>query len=182
MTHAKDDILQKIAREEARLRELDRTREEARTRIASLRSELDTAREGPTAPLPFRSANNSAPQTPTDKVRLFISLFRGRPDVFPTRFVSKKTGKPGYAPACSNKWEPGLCALRSGGKCGECANQSFLPVGDQVVLDHLQGRHVMGVYPLLPDETCWFLAADFDKSSWQEDVIAFAETCSIAGV
>ncbi|HEX9876403.1 MAG TPA: hypothetical protein VGC50_07110, partial [Gammaproteobacteria bacterium] len=87
--------------------------------------------------------------------------------------MSKKTGKPGYSPACENKWEPGICALRSGGKCGDCANQAFVPVADKAVLDHLQGRHVMGVYPLLTDETCWFLAADFDKSAWQDDVAAF---------
>jgi hypothetical protein len=41
---------------------------------------------------------------------LFRSLFRGRPDVFPVRFVRKKTGKPGYGPACSNKWEAELTA------------------------------------------------------------------------
>ncbi|MGH7855926.1 MAG: TOTE conflict system archaeo-eukaryotic primase domain-containing protein, partial [Candidatus Binatia bacterium] len=46
----------------------------------------------------------------------------------------------------------------------------------------LQGRHVMGVYPLLEDETCWFLAADFDKSSWKDDVAAFVETCHLVGV
>ncbi|HEY4748789.1 MAG TPA: hypothetical protein VIH60_00165 [Steroidobacteraceae bacterium] len=50
-------------------------------------------------------------------------------------------------------------------------------MSEQLILDHLQGRHVMGVYPLLEDETCWFLAADFDKSTWQQDVTAFAETC-----
>jgi superfamily II DNA or RNA helicase len=55
-------------------------------------------------------------------------------------------------------------------------------VTDQLILDHLQGRHVMGVYPLLQDETCWFLAVDFDKSSWQQDVAAFAETCRSTGV
>jgi superfamily II DNA or RNA helicase len=55
-------------------------------------------------------------------------------------------------------------------------------VADQVVLDHLQGRHVMGVYPLLADETCWFLVADFDKNSWKEDVAAFNETCDTIGV
>ncbi len=52
-----------------------------------------------------------------------------------------------------------------------------MPVSDQVVTDHLQGRHVMGLYPLLEDETCWFLAVDFDERSWQEDVAAFGETC-----
>ena len=49
----------------------------------------------------------------------------------------------------------------SGARCGECKNQAFLPVRDRVVLDHLQGRQVAGVYPLLADETCWLLAVDF---------------------
>lgn len=111
----------------------------------------------------------------------FRSLFRGRPDVFPVRFVSRKTGKAGYAPACSNKWEPGLCLLRTGGRCSDCVNQAFVPVSDRVVIDHLQGRHVMGVYPLLEDETCWLVAVDFGKGSWPEDVVAFAETCQAVG-
>lgn len=181
MTRAKDAILQDLAREEQRLAELERTRDEARTRIECLRSELATASAPAPLSLPL-ATYGKAPHTPADKVKLFRSLFRGRPNIFPTRFVSKKTGKPGYAPACSNKWEPGLCVLRTGGKCSGCANQAFIPVGDQVVIDHLQGRHVMGVYPLLEDESCWFLAADFDKSPWKEDVAAFAETCRSVGV
>jgi hypothetical protein len=47
-------------------------------------------------------------------------------------------------------------------KCGECPNHQFIAVDDRVVVDHLRGRHVLGVYPLLADDTCWFLAADFD--------------------
>ena len=107
--------------------------------------------------------------TPTEKVTLFRSLFRGREDVFPIRFVSKKTGKPGYAPACANKFVRGVCELPRI-KCGECPNQAFLRTDDEAVLDHLRGRHVMGVYPLLEDETCGLLAADFDKASWKDDV------------
>jgi superfamily II DNA or RNA helicase len=98
------------------------------------------------------------------------------------RFVSRKTSRAGYAPACSNKWQPGLCLLKSGGKCSDCENQAFIPVADQLIVDHLQGRHVMGVYPLLEDETCWFLAVDFDKVSWQADVFALAETCRSLGL
>ena len=67
-------------------------------------------------------------------------------------------------------------------KCGDCPNQAFVSVSDQTVVDHLQGRHVMGVYPLLQDETCWFLAVDFDKRSWMDDVAAFVETCRDVGV
>ncbi len=181
MTRAQDDILHELAREQGQLTELERTREEARAKIESLRSELATAIATPPSPRLPTGLNGQVPQTPADKVRLFRSLFRGRPDIFPTRFVAKTTSRPGYAPACSNKFEPGICALKTGGKCSDCGNQAFIPVGDQVVLDHLQGRHVIGVYPLLEDETCWLLAADFDKASWKDDVSALAETCRSVG-
>ncbi len=119
--------------------------------------------------------------TPAEKVDLFRTLFRGRVDVFPLRFVSRKTDRPGYAPACSNKFMRGVCDLPNT-KCGACPNQALVPVSDEVVLDHLTGRHVIGVYPLLKDETCRLLAADFDKGSWQDDVTAFRETCTAVGV
>jgi hypothetical protein len=114
-------------------------------------------------------------------VKLFRQLFRGRADLYPTRFVSKKTGKAGYAPACSNKFVAGVCELPKV-KCSDCTRQAFLPVDDTAVLLHLQGKHVMGVYPMLPDETCWFLAADFDKGSWKEDVRAFTATARRLGL
>jgi superfamily II DNA or RNA helicase len=178
---SRNAILQELAREEARLAELERKREGTCERIESLRTELAAASKAPLSLPPPPALDRKVPHTPAEKVSLFRSLFCGRTDVFPVRFVSKKTGKPGYAPACSNKWEPGLCLLRTGGRCSDCVNQAFVPVSDQVVTEHLQGRHVIGVYPLLEDETCWFLAIDFDKSSWKEDVIAFAETCRSVG-
>jgi hypothetical protein len=177
MMRTKDAILQELAIEQARLAELERAREEARTKVELLRSELTAPQDTTPQSLPLSFGEKcKAPDTPADKVSVFRSLFRGRADVFPTRFVSKKTGNPGYAPACANKWEPGLCLLRAGGKCGDCVNQAFIRVDKQVVTDHLRGRHVIGCYPLLEDETCWFLAVDFDKNSWKEDVAAFAET------
>ena len=128
--------------------------------------------------------HHSAPEA---KIALFRSLFRGREDVYPRRFESRKTGKSGYAPACANEWARDLCDKRSV-KCAECPNRRFLPVTDDVVRWHLSGRDdsgrdfVMGVYPMLQDETCFFLAADFDKESWQEDVSAFLETCRQTGL
>ena len=164
---------------DASLADVERTRDELKARIAALRTELEA--HPPTArPRSAPAPDTTLPQTPAEKVRLFRSLFRGRADVFPVRFVSKRTGSAGYAPACSNKWLPELCHLRSGGKCSDCSHQAFIPVSDQLIVEHLQGRHVMGVYPLLDDESCWFLAVDFDKGSWQEDVSAFAETCRSA--
>ncbi|MBX3198953.1 MAG: DEAD/DEAH box helicase [Labilithrix sp.] len=114
-------------------------------------------------------------------MRLFRQLFRGREDVYPIRFVSKKTGKPGYAPDCANKFVAGVCQLPKV-KCGDCTRQAFRRVDDTAVLGHLRGKHVMGVYPMLPDETSWFLAADFDESTWHEDVRAFVKTARRFGL
>src|SRR5687767_3632042 len=106
-----------------------------------------------------------------EKIWLFRSLFRGRDDVYPRRFESRKTGKSGYAPACANEWVRGICE-KPRIKCAECPHRRFLPVTDDVVRWHLSGRDnagqpfVAGVYPMLLDETCFFLAVDFDKRAW----------------
>ncbi len=119
---------------------------------------------------------------PEYKIALFRSLFRGRDDVYPRRFENRMTGKSGYAAACGNEWAPGLCE-KPRIKCAACTNQRFLPVTDQVVRWHLSGHDdsgrefVMGVYPLLRDETSFFLAADLDKPHWREDAQALLETC-----
>ena len=119
---------------------------------------------------------------PEQKIALFRSLFRGREDVYPRRFESRKTGKSGYAPACANEWVRGICE-KPRIKCAECPHRRFLPVTDEVIRWHLSGRDeaglpfVAGVYPMLLDETCFFLAVDFDRSGWLEDSIAFVETC-----
>jgi hypothetical protein len=104
---------------------------------------------------------------PAVKIGLFRSLFRGRTDVYPVRFESRKTGKTGYAPACANEWVRGVCE-KPRIKCTDCPSRCFLPVTDEVIRWHLSGRteqgqdFVMGVYPMLQDETCYFLAIDFD--------------------
>jgi superfamily II DNA or RNA helicase/very-short-patch-repair endonuclease len=119
---------------------------------------------------------------PGAKIELFRSLFRGRPDVYPRRFESRKTGKAGYAPACAHEWVRGICE-KPRIKCADCLNRRFLPVTDEVIRWHLSGRDdqgrdfVMGVYPLFQDDTCCFLAVDFDRESWQDDAGAFLETC-----
>jgi hypothetical protein len=121
------------------------------------------------------------------KIALFRSLFSGRHDVYPRRFESRKTGKSGYQPACGNEWDRALCE-KPRVKCAECPNRRFLPLTDDVIRQHLSGRDetnrdfVAGVYPMLQDETCLFLAADFDKKSWCEDAGAYLETCRQLGL
>ena len=73
------------------------------------------------------------------KIALFRSLFRGREDVYPRRFESRKTGKSGYAPACGNEWVRGICE-KPRIKCAECPHRRFLPVTDDVIRWHLSGQ------------------------------------------
>lgn len=118
---------------------------------------------------------------------MFRSLFRGREDVYPRRFESRRTGKSGYAPACANEWVPGICD-KPRIKCIDCPHRRFLPVTNEVVRRHLSGQDdsgqefVIGVYPMLLDETTFFLAVDFDKARWREDAGAFLETCRRRGL
>jgi len=123
----------------------------------------------------------------TDKIKIFRSLFRGREDVFPVRWENTKSGKSGYAIACGNEWVRGICG-KPRIKCSACENKAFLLVTDEVIRFHLSGKDnrnksfCAGVYPMLLDESCWFLAADFDKETWREDIAAFLKTCNEDGI
>jgi hypothetical protein len=115
----------------------------------------------------------------TAKIKLFMSLFRGRDDVYAKRWENKKKGTFGYSPVCRNDWVPGVCA-KPKGTCAGCASKAYVPLDDTVVDDHLRGRNdvVTGIYPMLRDETCWFLAIDFDGEGWQKDISALRDVCS----
>jgi hypothetical protein len=120
---------------------------------------------------------------PADKIALCRSLFRGCEDVYARLFVSRKTGRVGYQPACANEWARDLCSKRTV-RCAECPNRRFLPVTDEVIRWHMTDRDdtgrdfVASAYPMLLDETCCSLAVDLDQESWREDASAFLRTCS----
>jgi superfamily II DNA or RNA helicase len=116
-----------------------------------------------------------------EKVALFRRLFRGRTDVYPIRWESKSTGKTGYAPACANEWRAGVCE-KPRIKCSDCSHRLLIPLSDAVIYDHLAGKHTVGVYPLFPNDTCHFLAVDFDEAEWREDAQAFVISCRELGV
>jgi len=114
--------------------------------------------------------------TPSEKVALFRRLFRGRSDVYPIRWESKTSGKSGYSPACGNEWVAGICG-KPRIKCADCSKRLLIPLSDKVIFEHLAGKHTVGVYPLLADDTCHFLAVDFDEAEWQQDAQAFIQSC-----
>ena len=179
-----------IADLQKRLADLDRERENVLGALEQLKRRAAGEMQPPAAQMVGVIASHAVLSN-ADKVALFRSLFRGRDDVFPRRWENSKTGKAGYAPACHNEWIRGICE-KPRIKCSNCPNQAFVPVSDDVVRSHLQGKDVTrlekpepfvaGIYPLMVDETCWFLAADFDKQSWQRDALAFLTTCREKGV
>lgn len=132
------------------------------------------------SPIFHEITNNSSAQ---EKINLFRSLFRGREDVFPKRFENAKTGKSGYQPVCLNQWVQGICK-KPEVKCSCCFNQKYLPLSDKIIRNHLLGtdpelrgenEYVIGVYPLFQDETCYFLAVDFDGPEWKNDILVFMQ-------
>jgi len=140
----------------------------------------------------WRETSIPAPDKPTaaraesalstgEKVSLFRRLFRGRTDVYPVRWESKTSRKSGYSPACANEWRAGLCD-KPQVKCSGCGNRMLVTLTDSVIFDHLSGKHTVGVYPLLQDDTCHFLAVDFDELDWRDDARAFLRSCEALAV
>ncbi|MDP3480657.1 MAG: hypothetical protein Q8R88_12865, partial [Desulfoprunum sp.] len=115
-----------------------------------------------------------------EKIRLFISLFKGRDDVYARRWENRKKGTSGYSPSCLNEWKP-VC-VKPKGKCIGCTHKAYVALTEKVIDDHLRGKIVAGIYPMLMDETCWFLAIDFDDGEWKKDIAALREVCAELGI
>jgi len=161
--------------------------EERIKQLQKLKHSIAKVRDQSAQPIDRKVTNESSEK---EKIDLFSSLFKGREDVFPKRFESLKTGKSGYQPCCRNEWIRGTCR-KPKVKCADCENRDFIPVTDDIIRNHLTGTdvysnskrdYIIGIYPLLPDETCWFLAIDFDKKNWMDDVSAYLETCKTYSV
>ena len=135
----------------------------------------------PPEPVPPASTPEPSRLSTDEKVALFRRMFRGRTDVYPIRWEGKTSAKSGYSPACANEWRTGVCE-KPRIKCGECGSRHLIPLSDAVLYDHLAGKHTVGVYPLLEEDTCHFLAVDFDEAEWREDAQAFVQSCTELGV
>ena len=115
-----------------------------------------------------------------DRVSLFMSYFFGRKDVYARQWRSKD-GKIGYSPGCRNEWMPGVCG-KPKIKCAECTNVQYFPCDEAAISEHLSGKHILGIYPLLPDDTCRLLVIDFDEASWRNDIRAMMTACASRSV
>ncbi len=161
--------------------ELDREVERLRNENAELRKLLGSSGREPSRNYQLKSDQHPLNLTPTgslttdsataDKIALFRNLFRGRDDVYAVFWSNERTGKKGYSPAIENPWNSGR------GK-----PKKYLPLTDRVIHGHLVGEAVIGCYPLLKDNSCWFLACDFDKEGWVLDSLAYLDVCKRFGI
>lgn len=126
---------------------------------------------------PISASETISPSLPVkgdSRVKLFLSVFRARDDVYAERW-QKNDGTTNYSPAKSHDWNSHTRNERGKLQCGP--NCQLLPLTEKVLQEHLNGQRTVGIYPLLKDETCWLLAVDFDDAEWNEDALAFLETC-----
>lgn len=164
--------------------ELKRLRAE-NARLRSLLAQHGITIDVPAPPIPQKLSLSLE-----EKVALFRNLFQGREDVFARLWFSPTTGKSGYQPVCAREWNREYCDKKKF-KCAECPNREFQPLGYDDIYRHLEGkdpngRDVIGVYAILPDNTCQFLCCDFDDKScehgYQKDVMAYVGVCRDWGI
>jgi len=158
------DIIQSIRNLDSKILSLNQQKQQLLSRLKSV-------------PVVMRSVEVCENVPPEEKVRLFKELFRGRTDVYAKRWTSRKTGKSGYSPVCKNEWLPKICQ-KPAFKCLDCPHREFTPFDESIILKHLNGSLIAGIYPLLDEDVCYFLAADFDGDGWQDNITVFKQTCS----
>jgi len=109
-----------------------------------------------------------------------MSLFRGRTDVYARHW--EKDGRSGYSPAYEFNWDEFMAHKRRGGLMKDFENKKLIPLTKEIVKKHLLGQHIVGVYPILSDNTSYFIAADFDGENWLADSNAFIKVCADVGL
>lgn len=115
--------------------------------------------------------------TPQQKIKIFKNLFKGREDVFAVRWEKRDKSASGYTPVCLNEWKQGLCNKLLRKKCKDCDHKKYAQPDDYHIEQHLIGNKVYGIYPLLEDNTSYFIAADFDGEKWKENALSFLNAC-----
>lgn len=118
-----------------------------------------------------------------DSVKVFMNYFRGRNDVYPYLSINKNNPNiKYYIPACANEWKNGVCNKTMGKKCKTCQYRENKPITKETIYKHMYGNYPIGIYPLLEDDTCFFLSLDFDdkdsKKDIKSDVLAFVSVCN----
>jgi len=169
------------ASDDPRIEQLRASLAKMRVQASMLEEQIARLEKKGQMELPSSAVTQESPRSPEEKVRLFLEFFGTRRSVYPKRWENGKSGKSGYAPACDNEWRAGVCR-KPQIKCTECRHQKFPPLDEAAVEAHLRGIHTLGVYAITEENACRFVAADFDGERWKENIAAYREAGSRAGV
>ncbi len=119
-------------------------------------------------------------QITDDQLNLYLSVFKGRSDVYARYW--EKNGKSGYSPAYSFDWNEFLAHKQKGGTINNFENKKLISITKDIIRKHLLGGTLLGVYPILKDNTSYFIAADFDGENWLEDSKKYLDACKKVGI
>ena len=187
VTGIDNNVIRQLQRENQELRnELERLRSRSDDSVEAYPDTSDSRQDEYDPDVCFDSSSNITKHSPTEeKIKLFTSLFRGRTDVYAHRWANARTGRSGYSPVCRNFWKDKICKRKRGGKCFDCEYSDYVPLTDAIIEQHLlltaSERDVVGLYPLLENNTTWFLAVDFDDGNWQAESSAFRSVATRQG-
>ena len=113
-------------------------------------------------------------------IDLFKSLFRGREDLYAVRW--EKNGRGGYMPAYKVDWSDYKKHKAKGGSFANYEKKEYIPFNDEAIKEHLSGKSTIGIYPLLSDNTSFFITADFDEANWSESILKLYHVCQDIGL
>ncbi len=110
--------------------------------------------------------------SPQEKVRFYLDLFACRSDTYALRWEDTRDGRSGWSPAIRGRWRKGMAT----------SDASYLPLTGDVVDRHLRGAHHIGLYPLSDEDTCWWIAADFDGEAAMLDALAYLKAARAVNI
>ncbi|OFZ51946.1 MAG: hypothetical protein A2381_01425 [Bdellovibrionales bacterium RIFOXYB1_FULL_37_110] len=174
MTHQDE-----ISNLEKHLLEIESEKQSILNRLKELRA-MATQSKTP-RPLLGHPTFQHIPESPEDKIALFLKLFRCQQSVYPKLWENSKKGIKGYSPACKNEWAKGICN-KPKIKCTDCSNKDFFPLNEVAVDAHLRGQTTIGTYAINEDDSCTFLACDFDKKTWKIDIEYYRREAESLGI
>lgn len=125
--------------------------------------------------------------TKEEQIEIFMNYFKGRDNVYPYLSIDKQDpNKKYYIPKCKNEWNKTICYKTMHKKCKDCPYWVDDEIDNLVIENHLFNGKTIGMYTMMPDETCYFLAFDFDNkeddNDIKDDVLAFTKICDLYNV
>lgn len=112
-----------------------------------------------------------------DKIKIYLSYFKGRNDIYAERYYDKETGKKKYSPVCINKFSE-VCNF----KCKTCEHKKYVGLQEVELIKHFKGIKSYGIYPMLDNDECYFLVTDFDDGSFFENALLYKKICKQVGI